>query len=280
MDAPTQQTNSSSIVSKRSVEKLYYPAEPPFFRHFVKKFQRRAPLINRGYWLRLRAIDVLVRDFLRGVKARGRRGVVVNLGCGRFVVSFFFLLLLLFCWSCCGVCWLGANEVDSDVLPWQCLTRYLEECGGVKFVDVDFPDLIERKRQTVLGTPELAGMFTGVKEAAGLAVPVVFESDQYVQIGCDLRELERLRQGLAVAVGDFNECEFIFVAEVSITYMEREGADEVIRWASTVGRGEYLYTAQAPDLALLTFSSRVRSPGADPTRWRGPPFRFHHAKPF
>jgi hypothetical protein len=33
----------------------------------------------------LRVIDVLVRDFLRGVKARGRRGVVVNLGCGRLV---------------------------------------------------------------------------------------------------------------------------------------------------------------------------------------------------
>jgi tRNA wybutosine-synthesizing protein 4 len=106
-------------------------------------------------------------------------------------------------------------------------------------VDVDFPDLIERKRQTVVGTPELVGMFTGIKDAAGLASPVVFASDQYVQIGCDLRELERLRQGLVAAVGDFDECEFIFVAEVSITYMEREGADEVIRWASTVGRGEY-----------------------------------------
>jgi hypothetical protein len=73
------------------VEKLYYPSEPPFFRHFVHKFQRRAPLINRGYWLRLRAIDVLVRDFLRAVRRRGgKRGVVVNLGCGRLVSFFFF----------------------------------------------------------------------------------------------------------------------------------------------------------------------------------------------
>jgi tRNA wybutosine-synthesizing protein 4 len=77
------QTNNSSIVSKRSVEKLYNPHEPHFFRYFVHKFQRRAPLINRGYWLRLRAIDVLVRDFLRGARGRGKRAVVVNLGCGR-----------------------------------------------------------------------------------------------------------------------------------------------------------------------------------------------------
>jgi tRNA wybutosine-synthesizing protein 4 len=126
----------------------------------------------------------------------------------------------------------------SDVLPWQCLTRYPGECAGVKFVDVDFPDLIERKRQTVLSTPELLGMLTGVKEGGGLVRPVVFESEEYVQIGCDLRDLKTLQQGLTAAVGDFGECEFIFVAEVSITYMEREGADEVIRWASTVGNGE------------------------------------------
>lgn len=76
-------TNSSSIVSKRSVEKFYYPLEPHFFRYFVKKFQRRAPLINRGYWLRLRAIDVMVREFLQ--KPGTSTKVVVNLGCGRYV---------------------------------------------------------------------------------------------------------------------------------------------------------------------------------------------------
>jgi tRNA wybutosine-synthesizing protein 4 len=142
----------------------------------------------------------------------------------------------------------------SDVLPWQCLTRYPDACGSVKFVDVDFPDLIERKRQTVVGTPELLGMFTGVKDAAGLVKPVVFESEQYVQIGCDLRDLGTLQKGLAAAVGDLGECEFIFVAEVSITYMGREGADEVIRWASTVGDGAcFLDGETLIDAAMLTY---------------------------
>ncbi|KAL2147916.1 hypothetical protein VTI28DRAFT_3394 [Corynascus sepedonium] len=236
-DDQVMSTNSSSIVSKRSVERLYYAGEPPFFRHFVPKFQRRAPLINRGYWLRLRAIDVLVLNFLRAVSQQRRqslgngtrkRGVVVNLGCG------------------------------SDVLPWQCLTRYPEECGGVKFVDVDFPDLIAKKRQTVLGTPELAGAFTGVKESSALVAPIVFESEQYVQIGCDLRDLDTLQKGLAAAVGDLSECEFIFVAEVSITYMEREGADEVIRWASTVGNAEFVLLEQIlPDGKDHPFASTM-----------------------
>ena len=45
-DGSVMATNNSSIVSKRSVERLYYP-EPHFYRYFVKKPLRRAPLINR-----------------------------------------------------------------------------------------------------------------------------------------------------------------------------------------------------------------------------------------
>lgn len=125
----------------------------------------------------------------------------------------------------------------SDVLPWQCLTRYPEHCqaGVVKFVDVDFPDLIQRKKQTVLSTPELLSAFTGVQSNMPSTSPVVFESDQYAQIGCDLRELDKLQTALTATVGDVSECEFIFVAEVSITYMETAGADNVIKWASSLG---------------------------------------------
>ncbi|KHE85314.1 hypothetical protein GE21DRAFT_1206658 [Neurospora crassa] len=277
-------TNNSSIVSKRSVEKLYYPNEPHFFRFFVKKFQRRAPLINRGYHFRLHVIDVLVRNFLQEQRtgdAKGKRKVVVNLGCG------------------------------SDVLPWQCLARYPDACrsgekDGAKFVDVDFPDLIERKKRTVLETPELLGPLTNVvvpefapvpstpaatttaaattttttelkttaatasststeapqkpkkspkpkdkSKAARAPAPttaptgIVFTSDQYVQIGCDLRDLATLQDSLTRAVGgDLSSCTFLFVAEVSITYMETPGADAVIQWASSLGDSEFVLLEQ------------------------------------
>ncbi len=186
------------------MERLYYPDEPHFFRYFVKKFQRRAPLINRGYHLRLHVIDVLVREFLQKPTPEGTTKVLVNLGCG------------------------------SDVLPWQCLTRYPEQCRDVKFVDVDFPDLIRRKRQTVLTTPELREPLTLLEEVDGPYV--VLKSKEYVQIGCDLRELGTLGEALSTVV-DISRCSFFFVAEVSITYMETEGADGVIKWASTLGDG-------------------------------------------
>jgi tRNA wybutosine-synthesizing protein 4 len=76
----SRQTNSSSIVSKRSVERLYFPDEPHFFRYFVKKPQRRSPLINRGYWLRMKAVDYAVRQFLE--TPSNKQKVVINLGCG------------------------------------------------------------------------------------------------------------------------------------------------------------------------------------------------------
>lgn len=85
------QTNSSSIVSKRSVERLYSkPDEDQFLRYFVKKPQRRSPLINRGYWLRMRAVEHVVRSFLSEEVIDPRtkisvKKVVVNLGCGLFV---------------------------------------------------------------------------------------------------------------------------------------------------------------------------------------------------
>ncbi|KAL1842599.1 hypothetical protein VTJ49DRAFT_4779 [Mycothermus thermophilus] len=244
-DDQVMATNNSSIVSKRSVEKLYHPNEPHYFRHFVRKLQRRAPLINRGYWLRMRVVDTLVRDFLLGVASRARdgqngtgrgrkkRAVVVNLGCG------------------------------SDVLPWQCLIRYPDSCAdaNARFVDVDFPDLIARKRETVLNTPELLGPLTGVKESVAPGGAVVLESDQYVQIGCDLRDLETLRRGLQVAAGGaFEECQFLFVAEVSITYMETAAADEVIRFASTVGDAEFVLLEQIlPDGPSHPFAATMLS---------------------
>ena len=55
-----------------------------------------------------------------------------------------------------------------------------------------------------------------------------------------MRDLEGLRRGLDMVV-DVEGSRFLFVAEVSITYMEREGADKVLEWASGLGDGEFLF---------------------------------------
>ncbi|KAJ0125523.1 leucine carboxyl methyltransferase [Diaporthe amygdali] len=207
-------TNNSSIVSKRSVERLYYPDEPHFFRFFVKKFQRRAPLINRGYHLRLHVIDVTLRNFLKQPSEKTK--VIVNLGCG------------------------------SDVVPWQCWTRYPEHCSQSQavFVDVDFPDLALRKRQVILATPELESRLSGVQAEQDEAHPnMLLRSDRYHLVGCDLRQSMALQQVLNLIV-DPKECIFLFLAEVSITYMETDSADSLIQWASSLGQAEFCLLEQ------------------------------------
>ncbi|OLN91988.1 tRNA wybutosine-synthesizing protein 4 [Colletotrichum chlorophyti] len=195
-------------------ERLYYPAEPHYFRFFVKKFQRRAPLINRGYHLRLKVIDTLVRRFLQ--KPSSRKKVVVNLGS-------------------------DGGGLISDVLPWQCEIRYPESCRNVTFVDVDYPDLIQKKRRIVLETPELQNLL-GTWELSQDS-PIVLKSDKYCQVGCDLRQLSTLETCLD-KLFDLPNTDFLFVAEVSITYMDTEGADGVIKWAGTLDNAEFCLLEQ------------------------------------
>jgi tRNA wybutosine-synthesizing protein 4 len=107
------------------------------------------------------------------------------------------------------------------------------------FIDVDFPDLMERKRRTVLDTPELRGAFEGLEAVEGNSA-VLLRSDRYYQVGCDLRRVQMLREAIGSIV-NIEECSFFFVAEVSITYMETPGADGVIEWASSMGDGRFSY---------------------------------------
>lgn len=204
-------TNSSSIVSKRSVERLYYPDEPHYFRYFVKKFQRRAPLINRGYWLRLKAIDTIVKQFL--LRCDGRK-VVINLGCG------------------------------SDVLPWQSNVRYGGKCSDALFIDIDYADLMHRKRAVVLETPQLKELLGSSFEVSKSDKDILLlKSERYCQIGCDLRDLQALRHVLET-LADLSQCPVLFVAEVSITYMDTESADRLLEWASSVGKAEFCLLEQ------------------------------------
>ncbi|QSZ35918.1 hypothetical protein DSL72_007040 [Monilinia vaccinii-corymbosi] len=195
-DGSIMGTNNSSIVSKRSVERLYFPNEPHFFRYFVKKPLRRSPLINRGYWIRMKAIDHVVRQFLEGKSAKQK--VVVNLGCG------------------------------YDPLPWQCMTRYPTASQGVKFIDIDYKDLMIKKQTVVRNTPELNSVLTNLDIQEG---DILLSSDQYLQLGCDLRDLKRLEEIISKSV-EIDSCSFLFTAEVSITYMPTESADALIQWAN------------------------------------------------
>ncbi|EXJ63507.1 uncharacterized protein A1O5_11556 [Cladophialophora psammophila CBS 110553] len=192
-------TNNSSIVSKRSVEKLYLP-QPHFYRYFVRKPTRRSPTINRGYWLRMRAIDWVIRQFLE--KPSDLKKVVINLGCG------------------------------YDPLPFQWMAHHADLCANTKFIDVDFEELMISKRDIILHTPKMREMISTTSDTEAVK-GVVLDSDVYVAIGCDLRNPPRLER-LLRSVVDIDQCLVLCLAEVSITYMATQDADALIAWTSTL----------------------------------------------
>jgi tRNA wybutosine-synthesizing protein 4 len=92
-----------------------------------------------------------------------------------------------------------------------------------------------KKRDTVESTIELRKALTNIEVPA--EGDVLLRSDQYLQLGCDLRDLDCLDKALA-SIFDVQTCQILFVAEVSITYMDARYSDDLIGWASKLPHGK------------------------------------------
>ncbi|PYH44529.1 tRNA methyltransferase PPM2 [Aspergillus saccharolyticus JOP 1030-1] len=190
-------TNNSSIVSKRSVEMLYYP-KPHYFRYFVKKPQRRSPLINRGYWLRMHAMAETVRKFM--AEPSGKPKFVLNLGCG------------------------------FDPLPFILLNTEKPLCKDTRFVDIDYEKLMINKKTAIRRTEEITQLLENVEFLSDESA-IQIQSEHYIAIGCDLKNLKKLDDVLRREILPA-DCSVLFLAEVSLTYMDVKSANEVLKWAA------------------------------------------------
>ncbi|KAI5795572.1 leucine carboxyl methyltransferase-like protein 2 [Geopyxis carbonaria] len=87
------------------------------------------------------------------------------------------------------------------------------------------------KASIVSATKQLSSL---LKESQYFETPsdqVHFQSKEYLALGCDLRDLKNLqkifeRHGL-------QDCAVLFTAEVSLTYMDCESVDALIKWAAS-----------------------------------------------
>lgn len=124
----------------------------------------------------------------------------------------------------------------SDPLPFQCLTRYPRSCQNVQFVDVDYVELMTKKREIIEQTDSLCQLLTNLRVST-TGETITIRSDEYVAVGCDLRDAEKLQRALAEEF-DLENCLVLCIAEVSITYMDVQAADALIRWAATLRNGK------------------------------------------
>ncbi|KAF2708800.1 LCM-domain-containing protein [Pleomassaria siparia CBS 279.74] len=233
-DDDIMNTNDSSIVSKRCVSKLYFPDEPDFYEPFVGKYVRRNPLINRGYWLRMHVIEQVIRQFLE--EDNGKRKIVINLGCG------------------------------YDPLPFQFWHRHAAVSQNCTFVDVDYPQLIERKRDRIMTSDLLrnALLKTNLRPSEGNAY---LRSDKYIALGCNLSFPEVLEADLRAEL-DLSSCSVLFVAEVSVTYMPLACSAALIKWANTLDDARFClleqYLPQGPNhpfaKTMLAHFNKIQTP--------------------
>ncbi|XP_041663332.1 tRNA wybutosine-synthesizing protein 4 isoform X2 [Cheilinus undulatus] len=194
-DTAVQGTNDSSVVSKVSAAAQGY-FKDEIIQHFVCKVARRAPLINRGYYVRWRAVDHCVKRFLHITENCPKRQVL-SLGAG--FDSLYFRLH-------------AEGALDRSAV-----------------FEVDFPDVARRKKALINSNITLRGMLDShLPPPAG---PVFVSSGQYRLLGVDVRDESKVEEALGAAGLDW-AAPTLVLSEVVLTYMETQWSDAVICWAA------------------------------------------------
>ncbi|XP_029446751.1 tRNA wybutosine-synthesizing protein 4 [Rhinatrema bivittatum] len=196
--AAVQGTNDSSIVSKCSMASLGY-FKDEFLQYFVAKRSRRAPLINWGYYIRAKAVDHCIRQFLLQTQTYNKRQIL-SLGAG--FDSLYFRLK-------------AGGYLDNTIV-----------------YEVDFPEVVRRKASMIKGTDELAELVAITKGVKCLNIGLLsLNGDDYKLLGIDLNDVILLDKELKERGVD-PSCPTLLLAEVVLTYMENIRSSAVIHWAA------------------------------------------------
>ena len=219
-----------SIPYRSAVKKGY--VNDPFLSYFVRKPQNRAPLINRGYYSRVAAVDVIYQRFVAIASRTGTgRSQVVSLGAG-FDTTFF--------------------------------RSRMEGSAASLYFEVDFPEVTARKaaifRKHALLQRVIAGQRVTVAEALPLeqsssataATPApsapaadigvsysttssggcTVSSPVYRMVTADLRDVAAVRAAL-LGAGFDPSTPTLFLSECVLVYLEPEESCALIAWAAS-----------------------------------------------
>ena len=129
---------------------------------------------------------------------------------------------------------------NSDPTPFQWLGQRAESCRDTIFIDVDYGDLMKNKVNIIEQTPELADLLEPARKTfTRMNGRVLFAKQNYIAVGCDLGDGLALKE-LSQDLPWLQDSAVLFVAEVSITYMDISKADHLLEWCSSLGKGNSL----------------------------------------
>jgi tRNA wybutosine-synthesizing protein 4 len=219
-DACVRSTAADAILSKCSaVNKGYF--DDPYVHFFAPtKGVKRAPLINRGYYARFKAVDTIIRRFLSVQNGQKKHQIVV-LGAG--VDTLFFRL--------------ATGDANSNN-------------NNITIFDLDFEQVCKKKIDIVRKTKELAELAKenpnfvnelkeGQSDAAAIGThgehdnynnATEFHGKNYHIVPADLRNIDLVEKQLIRCGIDFN-VPTLFLSECVLIYMHHEHSNDVIKFA-------------------------------------------------
>ena len=130
----------------------------------------------------------------------------------------------------------NADLLASDPLPFRLLLQNQSAAQDTVFIDVDYPKLMRTKCDIVQQTPSLRDTLEDL-QIAEVETGVLLRSKSYIAIGCDLCQIDLLVNSLEEAA-NLEHNAVLFIAEVSLTYMNYQDADAIIQWASKIDNGK------------------------------------------
>ncbi|XP_031565212.1 tRNA wybutosine-synthesizing protein 4-like [Actinia tenebrosa] len=239
-----QSTNDSSILSKYSMVKAGY-FKDDFLKHFVTKDARRSPLINRGYYIRMKAVDNMLRIFLTSKEFDKKQ--VISLGAG-FDTSFF-------------------RFNAEGLLQNSC-----------KFYEIDYPDVVKIKKSFIKNEPSLCSA-VGAENHSCPGVEGL-HTDRYTLVGCNLKDLASLEKILLNCNID-KSCPTLLLSEVVLCYLDAKSSSCVINWAATFFSSAVFVTYEQvfPDdpfgVVMIKHFHQVGSPLRSITEFPTPEVQIH-----
>ena len=200
MDTPVSRTDDDALAARASAVKIGYWKDD-FIKYFVKTVERKAPIINRGTYVRTKVIDDVVHKFLSN---GGKQ--IVSLGAG------------------------------SDTRYLNLAMPYVESGEAIPFAyhEVDFPHVCQRKALTLSSKAGLKAILNHKQSPVINARNGSITSQSYHLHPVDLKDITDGLPGLDTTM------QTLFISEVCLIYIDLETVDQIVKWTSTFDKPSIL----------------------------------------
>ncbi|KAL7299413.1 hypothetical protein TKK_0007658 [Trichogramma kaykai] len=190
-DEAVQSTNDDACGCKCSAVNLGYWKDS-YVNYFVKRYDRKPPEINRGYYARVKGIEHLVSQCLQVSKKECQ---IISFGAG------------------------------FDTLYWR-----LKESGCTfsKFIEFDFPIMTSKKHFLIKKHKQLFEHLQFKDTDDKSVSPNLYTAD-YFLIGADLRDLNSISNKLTSAGINF-DLPTIFIAECVLVYVDVQAISNLLKY--------------------------------------------------